>query len=99
MKITKIGILGAGTMGHGIAQVAALSGFSVCIKDATDERTKKGIGMIEKNLGRLLEKAKLTQEQVESLLLEGLASGESVEMTQSDWDDLRQVVQTVRADK
>jgi AbrB family looped-hinge helix DNA binding protein len=38
-----------------------------------------------------------TQEQVEELLLEGIASGESTDMTQSDWDDLRQVVQT--ADK
>lgn len=38
----------------------------------------------------------LTQEQVEALLLEGLSSGESTEMTQDDWDDLRQVVQNVK---
>lgn len=37
-----------------------------------------------------------TQEQVEELLLEGIASGESTEMTETDWDDLRQVVQNVR---
>jgi AbrB family looped-hinge helix DNA binding protein len=37
-----------------------------------------------------------TQEQVEELLLEGIASGESADMTQTDWDDLRQVVQTAR---
>ncbi len=37
-----------------------------------------------------------TQEQVEELLLEGIASGESTDMIQSDWDDLRQVVRTVR---
>lgn len=37
-----------------------------------------------------------SQEQVEELLLEGVASGESIDITQSDWDDLRQVVQTVR---
>ncbi len=37
-----------------------------------------------------------TQEQVEELLLEGVASGESTDMTEADWDDLRQVVQTVR---
>ncbi|MFM7424037.1 MAG: hypothetical protein ACKO7W_03405 [Elainella sp.] len=36
------------------------------------------------------------QEPVEELLLEGIASGELTDMTQSDWDDLRQVVQTVR---
>lgn len=34
----------------------------------------------------------LTQEQVAALLLEGIASGESVDMTQKDWDDLRQAV-------
>jgi AbrB family looped-hinge helix DNA binding protein len=39
----------------------------------------------------------LTQAQVETLLLEGVASGESTDMTQDDWDDLRQVVQEVRA--
>jgi AbrB family looped-hinge helix DNA binding protein len=38
-----------------------------------------------------------TQEQVETLLLEGLASGEATEMTQEDWDELRQVVQQARA--
>lgn len=38
----------------------------------------------------------LTQEQVEALLLEGIASGESTDMSQEDWNDLRQVVQNVR---
>lgn len=38
----------------------------------------------------------LTQEQVEAFLLEGIASGESAEMTKNDWDDLRQVVQDVK---
>jgi AbrB family looped-hinge helix DNA binding protein len=38
-----------------------------------------------------------TQEQVETLLLEGLASGEATDMTQEDWDELRQVVQQARA--
>ncbi|WP_416676444.1 AbrB/MazE/SpoVT family DNA-binding domain-containing protein [Egbenema bharatensis] len=38
----------------------------------------------------------LTQEQVEELLLEGINSGESTDMTEADWNNLRQVVQTVR---
>jgi AbrB family looped-hinge helix DNA binding protein len=38
----------------------------------------------------------LTQEQVEALLIEGVASGKSTDMTQEDWNDLRQVVQSVR---
>lgn len=40
-----------------------------------------------------------TQEQVEELLLEGVASGKSTDLTQSDWDDLRQVARTVRQDQ
>jgi 3-hydroxybutyryl-CoA dehydrogenase len=66
MKINKIGIVGTGTMGHGIAQVASWSGFEVLVKDVSDERTKKGVAMIEKNWGRLVEKGKVTPDQVEN---------------------------------
>ncbi|HSA59651.1 MAG TPA: 3-hydroxybutyryl-CoA dehydrogenase [bacterium] len=64
MKINKIGILGTGTMGHGIAQVASWSGFEVLVKDVSEERTRKGVSLIEKNWGRLVEKGKVTPEQV-----------------------------------
>ena len=66
MKINKIGIIGTGTMGHGIAQVASCSGFEVLVKDVSDDRTKKGVSMIEKNWGRLVEKGKVPAEQVEN---------------------------------
>ncbi len=66
MKVKTIGVIGTGTMGHGIAQVASLSGFEVFLKDVNEERTKKGIAAIEKNWGRLLEKGKVTAEQVEA---------------------------------
>src|SRR5262249_8573646 len=59
------GIIGTGTMGHGIAQVASCSGFEVLVKDISDERTKKGVSMIEKNWGRLVEKGKIPVEQAE----------------------------------
>ena len=65
MKIKKIGVIGTGTMGHGISQVAACSGFDVLLKDLNEERTKKGLALIEKNWGRLLEKGKVPLEQVE----------------------------------
>jgi 3-hydroxybutyryl-CoA dehydrogenase len=65
MKINKIGIIGTGTMGHGIAQVASCNGFEVLVKDVSDDRTKKGISMIEKNWGRLVEKGKIPPEQAE----------------------------------
>lgn len=65
MSIKKIGILGTGTMGHGIAQVAACAGFDVFVKDVDPDRTKKGVSAIEKNWGRLVEKGKVPQEQVD----------------------------------
>ncbi len=65
MKIKKVGVIGTGTMGHGISQIAACSGFDVLIKDLNEERTKKSLAMIEKNWGRLLEKGKIPAEQVE----------------------------------
>lgn len=66
MKIQKIGIIGTGTMGHGIAQVAALNGFDVCLKDSNDEKTKKGLGRIEKSWNSLVEKGKMTREQMDA---------------------------------
>jgi 3-hydroxybutyryl-CoA dehydrogenase len=66
MNVKKIGIVGTGTMGHGIAQVAACSGFEVLLKDLNEEKTKKGVALIEKNWNRLLEKGKVPPEQVET---------------------------------
>lgn len=65
MSIKKIGVVGTGAMGHGISQVAACAGFDVLIKDVNEEKTKRGLGTIEKNWGRLLEKGKVPAEQVE----------------------------------
>lgn len=66
MAIKKIGIIGAGTMGHAIAQVAALSGFDVCLRDATDELTKKAFERISKAGGKLVEKGKLSAADFEA---------------------------------
>lgn len=63
MAIKNVGIIGLGAMGHGIAQVSAVSGYDVWVTDASDEFIKKGIGRIEKNLGRLVEKEKLAAEK------------------------------------
>jgi 3-hydroxybutyryl-CoA dehydrogenase len=65
MKIKKIGVVGTGTMGHGIAQIASCNGFEVFVKDVNEDKTKKGISMIEKNWGRLIEKGKIPTEQAE----------------------------------
>lgn len=66
MTVKTIGVIGTGTMGHGISQVAACSNFGVLLKDLNEERTKKGLALIEKNWGRLLEKGKVPPDQVEA---------------------------------
>ena len=48
MEISKVGVLGAGLMGHGIAQVAAQAGYDVVLREVDQERLDKGIGRIEK---------------------------------------------------
>ncbi len=58
-KIQTIGVVGAGTMGHGIAQVAAGSGMDVTLVDVSKEALEKGVAKIEKSLGRLVEKEKI----------------------------------------
>src|SRR5919109_1377889 len=61
MEISKVGVLGAGLMGHGIAQVAAQAGYDVVLREVDEERLAKGVGKIEKQLARAVEKGKLEQ--------------------------------------
>ncbi|HEV2298133.1 MAG TPA: 3-hydroxybutyryl-CoA dehydrogenase [Candidatus Acidoferrales bacterium] len=60
MAIEKVGVVGCGLMGSGIAQVAAQAGCSVVVREVSDERLNKGIQSIEKNLNRLVEKGTLS---------------------------------------
>jgi 3-hydroxybutyryl-CoA dehydrogenase len=66
MEISKVGVLGAGLMGHGIAQIAAQAGWDVVLREVDQERLDKGIGRIEKQLGRAVEKGKLEQSDAEA---------------------------------
>jgi len=68
MKIIKIGVIGAGQMGHGIALVAAQAGFDVIIRDTTDDFVKKGIGKIEKFLDRSIEKGKMSADDKKKIM-------------------------------
>ncbi len=61
MDITRVGVLGAGLMGHGIAQVAAQSGYDVVLREIGQERLDKGLGRIEKQLARAVEKGRMEQ--------------------------------------
>lgn len=63
MEIRKIGILGLGLMGSGIAQVCAVAGYDVKVKEVSDELIKRGLDNINSSLNKLIQKDKLTQEQ------------------------------------
>lgn len=60
MAIQKVGVLGCGLMGSGIAQVAATAGFPTIVKEVADEFLKKGLAGIDKSLGRFVEKGTLS---------------------------------------
>jgi len=64
MSIKKIGVVGAGTMGSGIAQAAAMSGYAVTIYDVAESQLQRGLQAIESSLRRLAEKEKITEDDV-----------------------------------
>jgi len=66
--IQKIGIIGAGQMGNGIAHVAALSGFDVTLSDVNEVAVEKGMATIQSNLARMLRKERITQTEVDAAL-------------------------------
>ena len=60
MPIEKVGVVGCGLMGSGIAQVVAQSGFPVVVREVSTPLVEKGLKSIEKNLGRMVEKGTLS---------------------------------------
>ncbi|SPF40508.1 putative 3-hydroxybutyryl-CoA dehydrogenase [Syntrophobacter sp. SbD1] len=68
MEIKTFGVVGAGQMGSGIAQVAAMSGLQVIMNDIKDEFVERGLRNITSILARNAEKGKMTQEEKEAVL-------------------------------
>jgi len=68
MAVKKIGVIGAGTMGHGISLVAAKAGFDVVIRDIKDEYVQKGLSKIEKFLDKSIEKGKMSSDEKKKIL-------------------------------
>jgi len=66
-RIEKVGVLGAGLMGHGIAQVAAQAGYQVVLREVDEATLGKGVGKIEKQLARAVEKGKSSLQDADAI--------------------------------
>src|SRR5918996_1320741 len=66
MEIEKVGVLGCGLMGHGIAQICAQTGWEVVVREADQGQLDKGMGRVEKQLGRAVEKGKVEQSDADA---------------------------------
>ena len=67
MEIAKVGVLGCGLMGHGIAQICAQAGWDVAVVEADQANLDKGLAKIEKQLGRAVERGKLEQAEADAV--------------------------------
>jgi 3-hydroxybutyryl-CoA dehydrogenase len=65
--ISKIGVVGCGLMGHGIAQVAAQAGYEVVVREVAQERLEAGVGQIERQLARAVDKGRMEQGDAEAV--------------------------------
>jgi 3-hydroxybutyryl-CoA dehydrogenase len=68
MEIKKVGVVGCGLMGSGIAQVCAQYGYPTVVSEVNDELLNKGLGMIKSSLAKSVAKDKMTKEEEEALL-------------------------------
>lgn len=67
-EIKTVGVIGAGIMGAGIAQVAAQAGYDVIMRDIEDRFVEKGLASIKKGMGRLVEKGKMAQAEADAVV-------------------------------
>jgi 3-hydroxybutyryl-CoA dehydrogenase len=68
MQINKVGVIGAGQMGNGIAHVCALAGFQVLLNDVSKDRIEAGLATINGNLSRQVKSGKITEAQRDGAL-------------------------------
>lgn len=82
-SITTVAVVGAGTMGQGIAQLCAMAGYHTMLYDISGDAIKKALTKIESNLDKGIEKGKVTSE-TKQLALSNLTSSESLEELKAD---------------
>ncbi len=83
--IKTIGVCGAGTMGAGIVQLAAQSGFNVKVIDVQEAFIQRGMNIITKNLGRMLSKEKITQAEYDDVMGRITTSTDAAIMADADF--------------
>ena len=83
-EINSLGVVGAGTMGHGIAQVAAQAGLGVVLVDVDPEALERGMAGIGKGLDRLVKKEKMTAEERDAVLARVTTAGELSALSDAD---------------
>ncbi len=77
MQVKTFGVIGAGQMGGGIAQVAAASGLNVILQDISSEFVERGLAAIGKNLQHAVDKGKISSDQQEAIL-ERISAGTDI---------------------
>ncbi|WP_306250818.1 3-hydroxybutyryl-CoA dehydrogenase [Parvularcula sp. IMCC14364] len=82
--IRKIGVIGAGQMGNGIAHVFSLAGFDIVLNDIDADQITKALGIIEKNLGRQVAKGKLEAADADATLARIQKSTSMADLTDCD---------------
>jgi 3-hydroxybutyryl-CoA dehydrogenase len=85
MDVKTFGVIGAGQMGNGIAQVAAMSGLNVIMNDIAAQFVEKGIQAITKNLDRNVEKGKMAKEERDAVVSRIKGSVDLKDMTSADF--------------
>lgn len=68
MSIKKVGVVGCGLMGSGIAEVCARQGYNVVVREVNEELLNKGLNSIQKSLGKAVERGKVSQEDANAAL-------------------------------
>ncbi len=85
MEVKTFGVIGAGQMGNGIAQVAAMSGLQVIMNDIKDEFVQRGLQTITKNLNRSVDKGKMSAEERDAVLARITTSVAIKDMARADF--------------
>ena len=91
MEVQTLGVVGAGLMGNGIAQVAAMSGLQVIMSDIQDEFVQRGLKNINKILSRSVDKGRMSVEEKDAILDRIKTTVDNKDMSAVDFEENEKV--------